>query len=51
MTANRANRLLARIQKHRLPVSSAAYDQGRLRALVFERAPPEHFPQTQPTYS
>ena len=49
--ANRANRLLARIQQHRLPVSSVAYDQSRFQALAFERVPPEHYPQTLPTYS
>ena len=49
--ANRANRLLARLQRHKRPVHSAAYDGGRHRAMVFERIPPEHFPEESPSYS
>ena len=48
--ANRANRLLERLQRHRRPVSSAAYDGGRFQACVFDRVPPEHFPANPPSY-
>lgn len=49
--ANRANRLLARLQSTKIPVHSAIYAGGRHEACVFERIPPEYFPVTQPSYS
>ncbi len=49
--ANRANRLLDRLQAKKTPVHSAIYPGGRHRAHVFERIPPEFFPETPPTYS
>ena len=48
--ANRANRLLERLQRNHLAVHSAAYAGGRFQARVYERIPPEHFTETTPTY-
>lgn len=48
--ANRANRLLEHLQAKRLPVHSAAYSSGRFQARVYARVPPEHFPETTPSY-
>lgn len=49
--AARANALLERLQRHRRPVSSAAYGGGRYAAIVHERIAPERFPATQPRYA
>lgn len=49
-TASRVNRLLARLQRGKRPVSSVAYDGGRHQAMVFERIAPPHFPAEQPRY-
>ncbi|VWX51051.1 hypothetical protein [Novosphingobium sp. 9U] len=48
--ATRANRLLARLQRDKRPVSSVAYDGGRHQAMVFDRIAPAHFPAEQPRY-
>lgn len=49
--ARRANALLARLERHRRPVSSAAYDGGRHAAIVFARTAPERFPAIRPRYA
>jgi hypothetical protein len=49
--AARANRLLDRLQRYRRPVSSAAYDGGRYRMLVFCGNPPPAFPAERPIYN
>lgn len=49
--ANRANRLLERLQRRQRELSSLLYGGGRHQACVFERIPPEHYPETPPSYS
>ena len=49
--ARRADALLARLQRRRRPLSSAAYEGGRYAARVFERVAPEQFPETRPRYA
>ncbi len=46
--AARVNRLLARLQRHRRPVHSVAYDGDRCAALVFEATAPPRFPDARP---
>ncbi|AYO75796.1 MULTISPECIES: hypothetical protein [Sphingomonadaceae] len=48
---HRANRLLARLQRHRTPVSSVTYSGGRYRAFVFSGLPPARFPAERPRYA
>lgn len=48
--AARANRLLDRLQRHKRPVNSAAYDGGRHRALVFTTTAPTSYPADRPRY-
>lgn len=48
--AARANRLLAKLQRGRRPVSSVAYTGGCHAALVFEGNPPPGFPEKRPHY-
>jgi hypothetical protein len=48
--AARVNRLLARLQRGKRPVSSVAYDGGRYQAIVFDQLAPTHFPVEQPRY-
>lgn len=49
--AERANRLLARLQRHRRPVSSVAYEGGRHTAIVYEWTAPAVFPEVRPQYA
>ncbi|GMN04454.1 hypothetical protein [Erythrobacter sp. MTPC3] len=49
--ANRANRLLERLQRGKRGVDSVIYEGGQYRAFVFADVPPAHFPATAPTYS
>ena len=48
--AQRANRLLARLQRHRRTVNSALHAGGRYRACVFENFAPDGFPEVRPHY-
>lgn len=49
--ADRANRLLERLQRHRRPVSSILYVGGRYEAVIFEWTAPEVIPETRPQYA
>lgn len=49
-TSERLNRWLDRLQRHRRPVSSIAYDGGRYRVLVYRDIAPPKFPQERPHY-
>jgi hypothetical protein len=49
--AARANRLLDRLQRHKRPVDSAAYEGGRHRAHVFTTTAPPAYPAERPRYS
>jgi len=49
--AERANRLIERLQRHKRGVDSVLYDGGRHRAIIYERLAPSIFPETRPTYS
>lgn len=49
--AGRANRLLARLERHRRDTGSIAYASGRHAALVFEGTAPRHDPETRPRYA
>lgn len=49
--ADRANRLLERLQRHRRRVDSVLYDGGRFTAVVFEWAAPPIFPEVRPHYA
>ncbi|MFD2502637.1 hypothetical protein ACFSTI_32505 [Rhizorhabdus histidinilytica] len=44
--ADRANRLLERLQRHRRRVDSVLYDGGRYTAIVFEWTAPRPFPRS-----
>src|SRR3546814_21082377 len=46
--ADRANRLLERLQRHRRRVDSVLYDGGRYTAIVFEWTAPPAFPEVRP---
>ncbi len=48
--ANRANRILDRLQRHRRDTGSVLYEGGRLRACVFEGRLPDRYPEERPTY-
>ena len=48
--AQRANRLLHRLQRGARDVSSMAYAGGRHQACVFDAAAPPRFPETRPYY-
>ena len=48
--ADRANRLLERLQRCSPSVSSVIYAGGRHRLCVFEDTAPPHFPQVRPHY-
>lgn len=48
--AARANRLLARLQRGRRPVSSVLYDGGRIECKVFEDMLPAEYPLVRPHY-
>ncbi|OAH45473.1 hypothetical protein AX777_17780 [Sphingobium yanoikuyae] len=48
--ADRANRLLDRLQHHKRPVSSVAYEGGRHRALTFSTTAPPYVPVERPIY-
>ncbi|WP_230771773.1 hypothetical protein [Sphingomonas sp. Leaf4] len=47
----RANRLLDRLQRYKLPVDSCIYRGGRHRVCVFDGIPPARFPVERPRYS
>lgn len=47
----RANRLLNRLQRHKLPIDSCIYRGGRHRTYVFEGLPLARFPVERPRYS
>ncbi|KKW90308.1 hypothetical protein [Sphingobium chungbukense] len=49
--AERANRLLDRLQRHRRHVDSVLYDGGRFTAIVYEWTAPAAFPETRPQYA
>lgn len=49
--ADRANRLLERLQRHRRRVDSILYDGGRFTAVVFEWTAPPIFPEVRPHYA
>lgn len=49
--ADRANRLLERLQRHRRRVDSVLYDGGRYTAVVFEWTAPPVFPEVRPHYA
>ena len=49
--ADRANRLLERLQRHRRRVDSVLYDGGRYTAIVFEWTAPPAFPEVRPHYA
>ena len=49
--AQRANRLLERLQRHRRQVDSVLYDGGRHAAIVFEWTAPPAFPPVRPQYA
>jgi len=49
--ADRANRLLDRLQRHRRPVDSVLYDGGRYTAIVYEWTAPSAFPEVRPHYA
>ena len=49
--ADRANRLLERLQRHRRRVDSVLYDGGRYAAIVFEWTAPPAFPEVRPQYA
>jgi hypothetical protein len=48
--ANRANRLLDHLQRHKRPVSSAAYDGDRHYVEVYPDALPAYYPTETPHY-
>jgi hypothetical protein len=48
--AQRANRLLERLQRHRRGVDSVLYAGVRYRAFSFTGLPPERFPADSPRY-
>jgi len=48
--AQRANRLLERLQRRLPPVSSVIYRGGRFAACVYEDAAPVHYPTQRPHY-
>ncbi|MDO5758518.1 MAG: hypothetical protein Q4P24_13680 [Rhodobacterales bacterium] len=47
---SRANRLMARLQRHKRNVCSVAYEGGQYEAHMFEDSAPLYFPQTRPHY-
>src|SRR3546814_12349377 len=49
--ADRANRLLERLQRHRRRVDSVLYDGGRYTAIVFEWTEPPAFPAVRPHFA
>ena len=49
--ADRANRLLERLQSHRRRVDSVLYDGGRYAAIVFQLTAPPAFPEVRPHYA
>src|SRR3546814_969428 len=49
--ADRANRLLERLQRHRRRVDSVLYAGGRYTAIVFEWTAPPAFPVVRPHYA
>lgn len=49
--ADRANRLLERLQRHRRRVDSILYDGGRHTAIVYEWTAPPSFPEHRPHYA
>ena len=48
--AQRANRLLERLQRRRRSVDSVLYEGGRFRAFSFAGLAPEYFPAERPHY-
>ena len=49
--AERANRLLERLQRHRRRVDSVLYVGGRHTAIVYEWIAPAVFPEARPRYA
>ncbi|PTD15932.1 hypothetical protein [Sphingomonas fennica] len=49
--AERANRLLDRLQRHRRRVDSVLYNGGRHAAIVYEWIAPPAFPAVRPHYA
>src|SRR3546814_13293325 len=49
--ADRANRLLERLQRHHRRVDSVLYDGGRYTAVVYEWTAPPAFPEVRPRYA
>lgn len=49
--AERANRLLERLQRHRRRVDSVLYDGGCYTAVVYEWTAPPTFPEARPQYA
>lgn len=49
--ADRANRLLCRLQRHRRQVDSVLYEGGRYTAIVYEWTAPAAFPEQRPQYA
>lgn len=48
--AERANRLLKRLQRHKTHISSVSYAGGRHAAIVFQDTAPKYFPDQKPTF-